>query len=194
MQFAVFSLIQMLGNSTKVLPTFTVYYNEHVLYVFSALFLQWPDNMLMYLFYSLSFCPQRRATGRNSSQDAVLQPCQLWAKELLSEGVYLWGGEPDTVSWHQAAAQRDDGQISYQDGSVAGVRGWARKSTVVDLLDNNIVLWHHVWFCMITWKDTLLLPKAANSRYYGLVSCLYMMRAGRRIHTVLTLCWTLLLI
>ncbi|TMS16992.1 28S ribosomal protein S25, mitochondrial [Larimichthys crocea] len=32
---------------------------------------------------------RRSATSRGSSQDAGLQPCQLWAEKVLSEGMYL---------------------------------------------------------------------------------------------------------
>lgn len=65
---------------------------------------------------------QRRIKRRGRGQEAGFQPCQLWAKEVLSKGVHLRGGGPGAVSWHHAAAQRDDGQISHSDGSVAGLR------------------------------------------------------------------------
>lgn len=65
---------------------------------------------------------QNGVTGRSTSQDAGLQPCKLWAKEVLSEGVYLRGGWPGSLSWHHTAAQRDDGEISCANESIAGVR------------------------------------------------------------------------
>lgn len=82
----------------------------------------------MYLFYSV-LCSQRSVTSWGSSQDAGLQPSQFWAEKVLSEGVHLRGGGPDAVSWHHAAAQRDDGQISCSDGSITGVRSWRWELT-----------------------------------------------------------------
>lgn len=110
-----------------------------------------------------SLSPQRSVTGGSWSKETGHQPCQLWAKEILFERVYLWGGGPGALSWPHATAQRDDGQISYPDGSVPGVRGSEGKQTVLFSLDNNNTLWQHVWFYMIMRKERHSAP-AQSSR------------------------------
>lgn len=44
------------------------------------------------------------------------------------------------MSWHHTAAQGDDGQIPCQDGSVTGVTSQGGELTIVDSLDNIILL------------------------------------------------------
>lgn len=151
----------MLRNDTKV-PFYCIL--TWVCMFFSVLFLQWPDDMFMYLFHSLSLCPQRSVTGGSWSQETGHQPCQLWAKEVLSEGVYLWGGGPDALSWPHATAQRDDWQISYPDGSVAGVRGSEGKRTID--IHWTIILHCDIMFGFIRLRErsnTLLQLKAAET-------------------------------
>ncbi len=106
---------------------------------------KWSINV----FTLLPLLLQRRVTSWGSSQDAGLQPRQLRAKKVLSEGVYLWGGGAGAVSWHHAASQGDDGQISCPDGCGTGVRSWDGELTVVDSLDNIAALWCCVSFCTI---------------------------------------------
>lgn len=102
-----------------------------------TLFPQVPDSLFMVSFFTP--CSQRSVTNWGSSQDAGLQPRQLWAKEVLSEGMYLWSWGPSAMSWHHAAAQRDDGKISSQDGGNTGVRGWEGDQTLLNLQDNIII-------------------------------------------------------